>query len=77
MCNGRIRSREKAMRKSAMGLQTPVLRRIISIYGLVKVSTGILQPEKLSAGDASNRKTKLNAKDNKVAAFRAPVAQAA
>jgi len=30
------------------------------------VSTGILQLEKLSAGDASNRKPKLNA-DNKLA----------
>ncbi len=28
------------------------------IYGPVKVSTGVLQPEKLSAGDASNRKPK-------------------
>lgn len=27
-------------------------------YGVVKVSTGVLQLEKLSAGDASNRKTK-------------------
>ena len=26
--------------------------------GIVKVSTGVLQLEKLSAGDASNRKTK-------------------
>lgn len=28
------------------------------VYGIVKVSTGALQLEKLSAGDASNRKPK-------------------
>ena len=31
-------------------------------YGVVMVSTGTLKLEKLSAGDASNRKLKLNAK---------------
>ena len=35
-----------------------------SDQGLVKVSTGVLQLEKLSAGDASNHKLKLNAEDN-------------
>ena len=30
-------------------------------YGVVKVSTGVLQLEKLSAGDASNHKLNTNA----------------
>ncbi len=37
---------------------------IIIKQGAVKVSTGVLKPEKLSAGDASNRKIKTNAEDN-------------
>jgi hypothetical protein len=32
--------------------------------GSVKVSTGVMQLEKLSAGDASNRNPKTNAEDN-------------
>jgi len=74
LINRRISLERNRRRK---GLQAPNIRGIIIIYGLVKVSTGVLQPEKLSAGDASNRKPKLNAKNDKVVAFRAPVALAA
>ena len=35
-----------------------------TLHGLVKVSTGALQLEKLSAGDASNRKVNINAEEN-------------
>ena len=33
-------------------------------FGVVKVSTGVVKLEKLSAGDASNHKLKINAEDN-------------
>ena len=37
---------------------------LIYIFGVVKVSTGVLKLVKLSAEDASNLKLKLNAEDN-------------
>ena len=54
-----------ALNRSSKGIDTPSVNLYNSSdQGLVKVSTGVLQLEKLSAGDASNHKLKLNAEDN-------------
>ena len=53
-----------ALNRSSKGIDTPSVNLYNSSdQGLVKVSTGVLQLEKLSAGDASNHKLNINAND--------------
>ena len=53
---------EYALNRSSKGIDMPSVNLYNnSDQGLVKVSTGVLQLEKLSAGDASNHKLNTNA----------------